>query len=67
MDREGDEVTGEPLSETELRHLRRIMKSDEHARWLWSSARTWASWITIVIAGIYAAKSAFFDGLIGRK
>ena len=56
-----------PLTEVELEHIRRIMQADDRARWLWASARAWATWITAVTIGLYAAKQAIFDMLSGIK
>ena len=39
------------MTEDEMRAIREIIEGDRRARWLWETARTWALWVTAVIAG----------------
>lgn len=57
-DREHD---GHPLSAEELRHLRRIMRTDERARWFWATVRTFALWLTAVSVAVVAVKNSIID------
>jgi hypothetical protein len=63
---EVERFSSRPLSEDEIRSLRRLMKADERARWLWSSLRTWALWITAVSVGVASFKSFIIDFLNGK-
>ena len=67
-ERNGQDHVGsnKPLTEEELRAVRKIIQADDRARWLWASARTWAMWITAVTVGIAAAKSFLADFLVGK-
>lgn len=49
------------LSKEELRHLRRIMKADERARWFWATARTFALWLTAVSIAVISVKNSIID------
>lgn len=53
------------LSTEELRHLRRIMKADERARWFWSTIRTFALWITAVSVAAVALRNTIIE-LFGK-
>jgi len=44
-----------PLSDRELKSLRRIIRDDDRARWFWRSMRIWATYISAAIAGLYAS------------
>lgn len=49
------------LSLEELRHLRRIMKADERARWFWATVRTFAMWLTAVSIAVVAVKNSIIE------
>jgi hypothetical protein len=48
-----------PLTEDELTYLRDLIEKDKRVKWLWTTARTWALWITGVGAALVVGK----DGL----
>jgi hypothetical protein len=41
-----------PLTDSEMGELRSLLEQDRRTRWLWSTARTWALWVTAVVAGL---------------
>lgn len=43
-----------PLSESELRAIRKIIRDDARMAWLWATLRVWAGWATAAGAAIYA-------------
>ena len=53
-----DDVSSAPLSEVELRQIRRIIIADNRAAWLWASLRIWAGWLVGAPVAIYAAWAA---------
>ncbi len=55
------EHDGHDLSKEELRHLRRIMKADERARWFWATVRTFAMWLTAVSIAVVAVKNSILE------
>ena len=55
---EDDDVSSEPLSENELKAIRRIILADGRAKWLWASLRIWASWVVGAPVALYAAYAA---------
>lgn len=40
-----DDVSDDPLTAREVASIRRLLLSDDRARWFWSAARIWAGWI----------------------
>lgn len=62
-DPDGNEFSGEPLTQAELKRLRSIIQADDRARWLWSSIRTIAIWITAVTVAVAAFKNFLVDAL----
>ena len=40
------------LSHADVTALREMLEQDRRTRWLWSTARTWALWVTAVVVGI---------------
>ncbi len=65
-DREYDEPE---LTQTELKALRSIIESDKRVKWLWSTLRLWALWITAVVAGVtigWETLGKIVKALIGR-
>lgn len=40
------------LSQAELDAIRLLLEQDRRTRWLWTTARTWALWVTAVVAGL---------------
>ena len=63
---EEDAVPTGPLTEAELQTIRRIILADQRARWLWTSARTLAVWVTAIIVGIGTIKGFLVDLLSGK-
>jgi len=62
---------GPPVSDAELtawerKRLRLMIKADDRARWLWSSVRTFALWVTAVSVGVVAVKNFIFDFMLGK-
>ena len=46
-----DRIEKAQLSTKELDELRALLDADRKAKWLWASVRTWALWVTAVVAG----------------
>ena len=44
----------QPLTDEEMVKVRRILEADDRARWLWSTARVWATWIAAIALGATA-------------
>jgi hypothetical protein len=42
------------LTRAEIEAVRELIESDRRARWLWSSLRIWASWISGTLVALYA-------------
>jgi hypothetical protein len=40
------------LSADDLAAVRVLLEQDRRTRWLWTTARTWALWVTAVVAGL---------------
>lgn len=55
-----------PPTELEMQQLRRIIQADERARWLWSSARTLAIWITAITIAIATMRGFLLDLFTGK-
>lgn len=57
-----DTIAAAQLTAEDIASLRVIIEQDRRTRWLWSTARAWALWITAVVAGwtigVDALKSA---------
>ena len=64
--RKNEEISGEELTTWERKRLRVMIKSDDRARWLWSSVRTFALWITAVSVAIIATKNFVIEFLTGK-
>jgi hypothetical protein len=62
----GEDLAQGPLTIEEIRNLRRIIRADDRARWLWASARTWAIWITTIVVALTAIKGYLIDILSGK-
>lgn len=60
-----DEFEPGPLSDAEIKRLRRILQNDDRMRWFWVSARLWAGWIAGSLAAVWASYTAIrkFVGL----
>lgn len=54
-----DEYSGEPLTVTENRKMRRLLEQDERAHWFWSSSRIWIG----MIAGAIITFMTIANGL----
>ncbi len=61
-----EQIPAGPLTKEERQHIRRIIQSDEHVRWLWSSVRLFAGWLAAVAAGVAATKYFLLDLLQGK-
>lgn len=46
-----DAEARERLTVEEVIRVRELLRQDDRVVWLWATARTWAIWITAVIAG----------------
>lgn len=57
-----------PLSEQELLRIRRLLQSDDRARWFWASFRIWLGWLIAAPGALYAAYAAImrFFGIDAR-
>ena len=42
------------LTASEVAEVRALIESDKRARWFWSSARIWLSWISGSLVAMYA-------------
>ena len=58
-----DDVPDTEFSPSERHELRRILQSQQRVQWLWSTARVWATWVAIVVGGLYAALAILRDSL----
>jgi len=58
-----DNIPDNEFSPSERHELRRILQSQQRVQWLWSTARVWATWIAVVVGGIYAALAILRDSL----
>jgi hypothetical protein len=61
-----DSYSAEPLTPDELKHVRRVIKADDHARWLWAALRRLAVWVAAVVGGLYMGKQALIDFFTGK-
>ena len=52
MDTLDTKLDSRQLSDTDWAAFSEMLEADKRNRWLWSSARTWAIWITAVVAGL---------------
>ena len=46
-----DKIAAAQLTAEDIASLRVIIEQDRRTRWLWSTARAWALWISAVVAG----------------
>lgn len=46
-----------PLTEAELRELRRILETERRARWAWSLLRQSVAWIAALVGGAIAFRN----------
>lgn len=53
-----DDFPDGELSEHEIKRLRRLLRDDDRARWMWASFRIWLGWAIAAPAAIYAAYAA---------
>jgi hypothetical protein len=44
---------GVPLTETEIRYVRKMMRDDQRISWLWATLRVWVGWATAAGAFLY--------------
>lgn len=47
------------LSEEEVEQLRDLLHRQQRLDWLWGSLRTWALWVTAIVAAIILVKDGF--------
>ena len=47
-----DQVERNQLPPEDIAALRLLLEQDRRTRWLWTTARTWALWVTAVVAGM---------------
>lgn len=47
-----------PLTDLEIKEIRKNLESDARVKWLWSSARVWVVWFSGAIIGAYALQDA---------
>ena len=47
-----EKVEKSMFSDSERAALREKIEQDRRTRWIWSTARAWALWITAVVAGL---------------
>ena len=52
MSDEREAEDDQPLTAKERRKLRDMIQRDDRAAWAWSILRTWALWISAMVAGI---------------
>ena len=52
-DRDAGEIPVWPLSEWEVKELRKLLESDRRVRWFWSSMRIWSMWVLGILTAIY--------------
>ena len=52
LSRNVDRIERTQLSPEDLAALRLLLEQDRRTRWLWTTARTWALWVTAVVAGM---------------
>ena len=48
------DVSSAPLTKHEIMSLRRIIRSDDRARWFWTTVRIWTAWLIGIPAAIVA-------------
>lgn len=48
-----DDLAGGPLSDAEVKRLRRLLRDEDRAKYFWRTLRIWGSWGGGVIGGIY--------------
>ena len=46
-----DKIAATQLTAEDVQALRVIIEQDKRTRWLWSTARAWALWVSAVVAG----------------
>jgi len=47
------DVHSGPLSEDEVKQIRRIIRDEDRMRWLWATARIWSAYCSAAIIGAY--------------
>ena len=62
-DRRSEQV--QPLTDEDIKALRKMMEQDARVRWFWESARVWATWATAIAAGWLLFKDAIKSILKG--
>lgn len=50
-----EEFSDKPLSPNENQRMRRMLRDEERARWLWRTLRIWTGYITVAIIGVGGA------------
>lgn len=50
-----DEFTGAPLTEQEIRLIRRVVRDQQRMDWLWATLRVWVGWAVAISTAVYAA------------
>lgn len=49
-----DDVADGEFSELERKRLRRLLRDEDRAQYLWRTLRIWVGWGSAVLTGIYA-------------
>jgi hypothetical protein len=50
---DSQDVHAGPLSEDEVKQIRRIIRDEDRMRWLWATVRIWSAWLSAGIVGAY--------------
>lgn len=64
--KEDADVDDSDLKPWERQRLRLMIKADDRTKWLWSSVKTFALWITAVSVAIVAAKNFVLEFWLGK-
>ncbi len=49
-----EDYSSQPLTEREIRQVRRELEQSRRVRWFWQSTKTTGLWIAAVVGGIWA-------------
>jgi len=52
---DGDDLAKGPLTDAELKKVRRIILEEDRSKWFWREARRWGGYGAAAIGGIYAS------------
>lgn len=52
---DADDLPSGPLSDTELKKVRRIILEEDRSKWFWREARRWGGYGAAAVGGIYAS------------